>query len=188
MKNKPIMYPDMNAKSVAVGQRYQNNRGGWYTILSVGGCMDIAIKFDAGDIHFAQIEHLKRGSVKSAYDKSVYGVGYMGEGMFPCTVNGKRTRLYLTWSRMLQRCYCEAVQKNQPAYVGCEVCERWHNFQNFAADAHYLPGFEEWYEAGEGSRWALDKDGIVEGNKVYGPDACQFLSQTDNTKIIWGKL
>ena len=66
---------------------------------------------------------------------------------------------YKTWTGMLERCYSEAYQKRRTTYKGCSVCEEWLTFSNFRA----------WMED-------LDKDFIVEGNKVYSPETCVFIS------------
>lgn len=58
------------------------------------------------------------------------------------------------------------------AYIGCTVHEDWHNFQNFAEWAYKKP--QAWFMEGD-KIWELDKDSLVEGNKVYCADRCTFL-------------
>ena len=59
-------------------------------------------------------------------------------------------------------------------YIGCTVCELWHNFQNFAEwyDENYSAGMEGYH---------LDKDIKIKGNKVYSPSTCMFVKPGDNT-------
>lgn len=74
---------------------------------------------------------------------------------------------------MLRRCYY--VSKTNTYYPDCSVEKVWHNFQVFA----------DWYDInhpGDGGRYQLDKDIKIPGNKVYGPDACMFVTQQDNLK------
>ena len=73
---------------------------------------------------------------------------------------------------MFDRCYYSGYQDNNPTYRGCTVAEEWHNFQNFA----------KWYEDNYIEGYQLDKDIKVEGNKVYGPDTCMFISKQENVE------
>lgn len=104
--------------------------------------------------------------------KLTYGVGYNSRGTHKTRVNDKITTAYYSWSNMMQRCYSVKFQKKKPTYIGCAVTEEWHDFQNFA----------DWFysqEDGDKS-YALDKDLLFPGNKVYSPDACVLIPQELN--------
>jgi hypothetical protein len=73
----------------------------------------------------------------------------------------------------MQRCYNKRQQVKQPTYVGCLVDERWDNFQVFA----------KWYEENYISGFALDKDILFKGNKIYSPETCCFVPQEINNLI-----
>ena len=73
---------------------------------------------------------------------------------------------YATWNRMLMRCYSEAYQKRKSTYKGCSVCEEWLTFSNFRA----------WMVQQDWKGRDLDKDLLFEGNKVYSPETCVFIS------------
>ena len=106
--------------------------------------------------------------------QSVYGVGFLGEGKYNCFKNGNHTPEYKSWSRMMERCYSETYQKNKTTYVGCSVCDEWHNFQNFA----------EWHHANfpkYGGSYHLDKDIKIDGNKEYGPNTCMYVTPEENS-------
>lgn len=120
-------------------------------------------------------QHFKNGKIKCPYERSVYTIGYLGEGDYKASENRKLTRVYSTWHRMLQRCYNEEYQKRQPAYIGCEVCEKWHNFQNFAEWDE-----ENYYEI-EDEIMELDKDILVKHNKIYSPETCIYVPKIINT-------
>lgn len=70
--------------------------------------------------------HFKTGEIRDPYAKSVYGIGYVGEGNYSITKNKRESQL---WYNMLARCYSSKYHENCPSYINCEVCERWHNFQ-----------------------------------------------------------
>lgn len=73
---------------------------------------------------------------------------------------------YVTWHSMLKRCYSGAYQNRRTTYKGCSVCEEWLTFSNFRA----------WMEQHDWKGRELDKDLLVEGNKVYSPETCVFIS------------
>ncbi len=73
---------------------------------------------------------------------------------------------YQTWSSMLERCYSEVYQKRKSTYKGCSVCEDWLTFSNFRA----------WMVQHDWKGKQLDKDLLFEGNKIYSPETCVFIS------------
>lgn len=96
-------------------------------------------------------------------------------------VGGKRKRrqvwickYYRTWASMLSRCYSAKFQESNKTYMGCTVSEEWHTFSNFRA----------WMQEQNWEGKQLDKDLLIEGNKVYGPDTCAFVTQTVNNFTI----
>lgn len=74
---------------------------------------------------------------------------------------------------MLERCYSAKLQERYPTYIGCTVSEEWSTFSNFKA----------WMETQDWEGKQLDKDILVEGNKVYSADTCVFVTQTVNLFI-----
>tara|TARA_R110002126_G_scaffold114306_1_gene252916 strand:- start:1376 stop:2002 length:627 start_codon:yes stop_codon:yes gene_type:complete len=104
----------------------------------------------------------------------VYGIG-INDAYYatqPVDEDGKQTRCphYQAWRNMLERSYSAKCQKKYPTYIGCSVAKEWHTFSNFLA----------WSEAQEWQGNALDKDILVQGNKIYGPDTCAYVSRTVN--------
>ena len=69
---------------------------------------------------------------------------------------------------MIQRCYDNEFQIKQPTYKDCKVCEEWHCYANFKK------WFNKNYYELDNERVELDKDILVEGNKIYSPDTCIF--------------
>ena len=116
---------------------------------------------------------------------SVYGIGTLGtfkDGSKPKTSeNGKPTREYLLWSRMLQRCYSDKLHEKYPTYKGCQVDERWLVFANFLHDLPLIDGYSLWRD-NPNTGVSLDKDSKVEGNKIYSLETCKFVSKSDNSK------
>lgn len=95
--------------------------------------------------------------------KLLYGIAECDKGSLPT----KGSRLHSIWTHMLRRCYCPETQIKKPTYVGCEVDARFLKFQAFAEWASKQPGSL--------ADWQLDKDILILGNKIYGPDTCAFV-------------
>ena len=77
---------------------------------------------------------------------------------------------YETWKHMLERCYSTKYQERQPAYVKCTVSDSWLKFSNFKA----------WMMTQNWEGMQLDKDILFEGNKIYSPETCVFVTQAVN--------
>lgn len=106
----------------------------------------------------------------------IYGVGIVGEGEYSAGAGkkNKHTIQYSTWLSMLKRCYDEKEHIKHPSYKTCETYEDWKNLQEFSKwfDENYVEGYQ------------LDKDLLVQGNKLYSPATCCFLPQEINLALI----
>jgi hypothetical protein len=111
---------------------------------------------------------------KNLYYPKVYGIGYEGEGNYVKTIKRKHTKVYNTWSSMLERCYSEKWHIRYTTYKDCSVDKRWYNFQVFG----------EWFEQNYVDGFVLDKDILFKGNKIYSPETCCFVPQEVNTLFI----
>ena len=163
-----------------LGEENYNNFGTLMKIVEYKNAKDIIVEFQ--DEHKIKIHtrygDFKRGKIKNLYDKSVYGVGYVGEGKYKSRVNGKITEVYNTWCNMLKRCYDPYYLNKCPTYIDCYVCKEWHNFQTFAKWF-----YKNYYEI-EGERMELDKDILCKGNKIYSPDTCILVNNRINLLFV----
>ena len=106
--------------------------------------------------------------------KLIYGVGINDvEFSVQPNINGKQLKhtAYQVWSDMLQRAYSDRYKSTRPTYIGVTVVNEWKTFSTFLSwfNNHYIPGF------------ALDKDILIEGNKIYGPKSCIFVPASINS-------
>ena len=158
------------------GMEGVNNFGSKMIITKYNNALDIDVYFPEYDwtVNNVQYGDFKKGNIKCVYEKRTYGVGYLGIGEYSSKENGKKTKCYETWQKMLQRCYDDKLKEKYLTYKECEVCTEWHDFQNFA----------EWYENNyyeiEDEVMCLDKDILVKGNKIYSPNTCVFVPQNIN--------
>jgi hypothetical protein len=158
------------------------NKFGTFRVKEYKGYGKVLVEFEGtGYEVWTTIQLVERGAIKDPYHPFVYGVGYHGEGKYISKKEGTTTttKVYKCWNRMLERCYSKSwLSKPKNAnYKGCTVHPDWHNLQCFGEwfDKNYIEGYE------------LDKDIKVDGNKVYGPDTCAFVSKEDNIEKAFAK-
>ncbi|EMZ2428572.1 hypothetical protein ABDC18_002881 [Escherichia coli] len=172
---------------VNVGEIYDSYNHGQFKVIEVVNSKDITIEFiSTGHKRKTISTAIKSGKIKNPYFPSVYGVGYLGEGV-PAQIDGKKLKEYVVWKDMIGRCYDEKIQARFPTYIGCTVCERWHNYQNFYNDAKSLEGYDEWIKSDPLNKYQLDKDvkytknKIHSPNKIYSPETCMFITARENS-------
>lgn len=159
------------------GKVFTSTNSGDFKVIEYIDPKNVVIEFlTTGERLVARIGNVITGKVKDRMYPSVYGVGITGEKI--PVVEGKRCKQRELWIRMLDRCYSKG--KNKPTYEGCSVSE---NFK-------YYPFFKEWCEKQIGfdvKGFALDKDILVKGNKVYSEDVCVFVPQEINNILTYKK-
>lgn len=161
-------------KDMLTGVEHNTNQYGKLEIIDYKSAGNVTVRFvDTGYLTTASSWNIRNGQVKDKIKPSAYGVGYLGDGQYKASENGKDTKVYSRWIGMLDRCYGVKWKENNPCYLGCSVCEEWLNFQNFAQ------WFFENYPK-DGNDYELDKDIKIPGNKVYGPDTCKFVTHSEN--------
>ena len=166
----------MGSKIDRIGERNYNTFGSEMIITKYRMNRDIDVYFPEYNWTARNVtyQHFKNGKIKCPYERRTCGIGYLGEGKYKVRENGKPTRVYETWKSMLQRCYDKKLHKKRPTYIGCEVCDEWLNFQNFAK------WYKDNYYEVEGELMCLDKDILIKHNKIYSPETCIFVPQTIN--------
>lgn len=154
---------------------YQTNFGA-LEVVKYHNSQNVDVRFLAtGHERKATAKRIREGKVKDPLFPNVFGVGYVGIGVYPTSLSGNQTKANKVWSDMLKRCYSERHGLSCKSYIGCTVDPIWHNYQNFAK------WFDDNYIAGK----QLDKDILHQGNKVYSPENCIFVSQAIN-KLLSG--
>lgn len=150
-------------------------------IIAYRSYTDIDIEF-LDEFHYIK-EHQTysnfiRGQVKNPYDRTVYGVGFIGIGKHKVAISKVVTPVYKAWAGMLERCYSKNMKhRNSTYYHISTVCDEWHNFQIFG----------DWYEENKyeiNERLHVEKDILIPGNKIYSPDTCLLVPQVINALFI----
>lgn len=101
--------------------------------------------------------------------------GFVTDSSTGTLIDGKRriNKSYTAWRNMISRCY-DTRNKDYKYYgdKGVLICDEWKRYSNFKSwfDLHYINGFQ------------IDKDIKAEGNKIYSPNTCMFISPADNVR------
>lgn len=158
----------------------QSNNYGEFILLERTGKHCVVQFIKTGYTTKCLWENIKLGKIADPYLPTTYNLGYMGE--YKKTSYWKQA-LQL-WRNMLKRCYSE---KDPKGYFGkgITVDTRWLCFANFLQDLPKLQNFNLWLEGqrGHATKYNLDKDFIVEGNKVYSREVCMFLTEAQNKSL-----
>lgn len=164
---------EMKGSQVKVGDIRKNNEGLEYQVIDYKDAKNVSIRFlESPYERVVTVSNIFGGKIKNPNNPSVYGVGFVGEGVPP----KENRKIYNIWATMLERCYSEEHNRKYPSYMKCYSQQEWYNFQNFLS----------WYkqQVGFSDDWHLDKDILVKGNKIYGPDTCCLVPQEINSLFI----
>lgn len=141
---------------------------------------------DCGNTAVVYATNLKNGNTKSCgcinremiAERNRQNRGYMGYFDGEPGESRQNPQIYAAWRGCFERCYTETSLKKHPTYQGCEVSEKWNRYSDFKK------WYEEnsWYDGPE--RICLDKDILVKGNRIYGPDTCVLVPLTLNCTFV----
>ena len=159
-----------------VGKVCKSKSSGDFKVVKYNNAKDVEVRFlKTGYETTVGLGSIRIGKVKDPYSPSVYGIGVLG-AKYPSKVNGVKTKEYVLWQSMLQRCYSDSYKKKYPTYEGCEVSDNFKSYEYFYEWCHSQIGF-----GNEG--WHLDKDLLVKGNKAYSEKTCVFLPNEINSLL-----
>ncbi|AZF89300.1 hypothetical protein Goe5_c01940 [Bacillus phage vB_BthM-Goe5] len=168
----------MVIKNERIGSTSVNRHGTSMTVIDYQGTKNVTVQFPNGYTVNTSWQAFSKGSVKNPYDKTIFGIGYLGEGKYLSKNRGKVTKQYDVWRSMLTRAYSKEFHERQTSYELCSVAKEWHNFQTFAK------WFDDNYYEIDGERLELDKDILCKGNKQYSPSTCIFVPASINKLFI----
>lgn len=118
--------------------------------------------------------------IKNPYYPSVFGVGITGN-KYPTKINRKHVAEYVAWHNIISRSYNEKDKNKNPTYENVTCCDEWLYYENFYEWLHSQPNFDKWLN---GDKWAVDKDILNKGNKVYSPETCCLVPQNVNGLFV----
>lgn len=158
-----------------MGDIYKTKNSGDLVVLAYSSHCNVDIEFiDTGFKATVTADNIRRGLVKDKMRPIKYGLGFIGCGDHKSSDRyGKHTKAYACWTAIFQRCYEINRSYNNIRYEDCFVSKEWHNFQNFA----------EWYAKNypkDSGDYQIDKDILVDGNRIYSPNFCKFVTRQEN--------
>ena len=155
-----------------IGKVYPTTSFGDVKVIKYFNYKEVMVEFlNTGNRAIFRAYHIKHGRCRDKFAPSVFGKGIVGDNI--TKIKGVTTKLYNLWGGMLERCYSTTLHKKYPTYIGCSVSEDWL----------YLDNFKEWFYIHYKEGFELDKDLLVEGNKLYSEDTCVFVPKTLNNLI-----
>ena len=160
-----------------IGERYKNNEGNWYTIISFPkDNRRRNIRFDSGYEDCALTCQLRNGKVKDLGVKTYYGVACSG------MKNATNHFLFNRWINMIGRCY----NKNHCGYKsyganGITVSDELLNFKNYIDIVEKLPNYKFLLENPE--KWDIDKDYKSKNEKIYSKDTICIMKKEKNLEL-----
>lgn len=158
---------------MVAGTVHKTNNYGDLKVVGYHSRSDVDVEFVAtGFKTTAYASHIRSGKVMDYMTPSICGVGFIGASQDVRSLKESKSEAYKCWRRMLDRCYGLRSKLPNSNYSGCIVCDSWHNFQNFKKwhNDNYIEGYQ------------LDKDIKVDGNRVYSPGTCEFVSHKKNSE------
>ena len=160
-----------------IGKVCKSKSSGDFKIVKYNDKTNVEIRFlKTGFETVVELGNIRNGKVKDPYVSSVCGVGVLG-AKYPSAINGVKTKEYMLWTHMLQRCYSDTIKKKYPTYEGCEASENFKYYEYFYEWCNKQIGFGvEGFE--------LDKDLLIKGNKVYSENTCVFLPHEINQILV----
>lgn len=158
----------VNKRERRVGEERYNNQKYLMRIIEYNNANDIIIEFQ--DEYKTKINtrysHFLNGDIKNPYHPDLYNVGINGN-KYPSRKNGCKVKEYNAWTNILTRCYDKKYKEKNPTYIDSVFCKKWLLFENFYEWMHQQKNFDKWLN---GEKWAVDKDILVKGNKIYSPE------------------
>jgi hypothetical protein len=158
--------------SKRIGEIRYNSYGSKITVIDYKNSDNVYVIFENDYKTMTTWGNFDKGNIKSPYCKTLYGVGYLGEGEFTCD-----NLWYEHWRAMIERV---TVKNNNfhRTYSDVSICNEWYNYQNFAKWAK-----DNYYQV-PNWRMELDKDILIKGNKKYSPETCIFVPKIINNLFL----
>ena len=172
-----------NNREEYVGKVFKTNKCGDVLVVEYKNHKNVKVRFlNTGTERIVRLDNLKSGAVKDKLSPSVMGVGVVTEQV---RFGDKFIYEYQIWKSVLTRCYDNKYHKKHPTYKDCEVSENFKHFSYFKEWCREQTGFSTLDE--KLRPFAIDKDILIRGNKLYSEDTCVFVPHEINNLFTLGK-
>lgn len=162
-----------------IGEEKYNNQGCKMKIIDYFNNKKVLVQFQ-DEYHykmFTSYDNFIKGKPKNPFNKNICNVGMIGD-----KYNIKKCKKeYEVWKHMIRRSFDDKFKNINTTYKDVTCCNEWLCFTNFYEWIYTQENFDRWSNNDD---WALDKDIIIKGNKIYSPDTCCLVPQYVNTLFI----
>ena len=151
-------------------------------IIEYNSAVDIIVEFQdkfKGRVHTTYRNFINL-EIKNPYYPSVFEVGITGN-KYPTKISGKHVAEYAAWHNIISRSYNKKDKRKNPTYKDVTCCNEWLHYENFYEWLHRQGNFDKWLN---GDKWAVDKDILNKGNKIYSPENCCLVPQNVNGLFV----
>lgn len=162
----------MNDMSSRIGMEVVNSFGSKMILVVWRKRVDIDVYFPEYNWTAQGINYgnFIKGRVSCPYERSVFNIGYIGEGKYKLGKKCSDNESYIAWSGIIERCYTNRYKR----YCDCTMSEEWLCFNTFS----------KWLEENiyyvENQRMCVDKDILKKGNKHYSKENCCIVPNDIN--------
>lgn len=164
-------------KKQRLGLTKKNNQGCLMKIIEYNTTKDITVEFQ-DDYRFkkkCEWTNFISGSIENPYFPAIYNIGIVGDVQIKN--NGKYIKEYQAWCDILKRSFSTDLKRRRPTYENVICCNEWLYFENFYNWIIQQDNYVQWKN---GDKWAVDKDILIKGNKIYSPETCCLVSPEIN--------
>ena len=177
-----------NLREKYIGTKGKNHQGYEMEVIEYNTYDNIKVHFlpPYEGIINSRMGAFKDGGIINPFAPSVCGVGIRGIKYPTVYKEHSRDHLpeYTTWMNMMKRCYNEKEKERCPTYKDVTSDERWIYYENFY---EWLHGQQNYKQLVQQNDVNLDKDILIKGNKIYGPDTCVLVPRKINNLILKSK-
>ena len=150
-------------------------------IIKYNHANDIVVQFDDNPKHTvnSSYRHFKNGVTQNPFYPSVFGVGIKGNEC-PCMNGNEKLKEYRVWEGIIERCTKDALEEKSKTYEDCKVGDDFIYYTNFYKWITSQENYEVWKNT---PNFAVDKDILCKGNKIYTADKCCLVPNRINNLI-----
>lgn len=165
-----------------IGKKFISNDGSVFIVISEVKTIKTETYYkvqflDTKSFKIAEKRNILKGRITDNFRKNIYGVACKGNSCSTKPILNKIA--FKRWYSMIERCYNKSsIGYSGYGASGVTVCDDWLCFDNFLNDLQNIKGFD--YEKYINGKIQLDKDLIINGNKIYSKETCMFISESIN--------
>lgn len=168
----------VSSKDECLGKVFQTKSSGSCKVVEYVSSTNVTVEFENGYRKRTANKELRKGWVQNPTRHLIFGV-WVNTDVERVTPLDKE--LYKRWVFILRRCF---YTKHTKHYEDVGICDEWLTFANFRDDLMKTKGVENLLE----KDWAIDKDLISLGNKIYCPQYVRPVPREVNSAILTSKV